>query len=458
MPASLKHVPLLDLQHRLRQSFWFIPLLMLTGALLLAAGTLWVDWNFDANVVDGVALLNWIQLGGADGARTLLTTVAGAVITVVGVIFSVTIAVLTLTSSQFGPRLLRTFIRDRHNHVVLGTFLATFLFCLLISLTIGDGDAALPRVSVLTGAALAVVSLLALVFFVHHVAQFIQADTVIENAALELDEVIDGLYAPGGERPDEARAKLPPCFDDEADVVRARATGYVTALDLDALLALAVRHDLRVELCRMPGAFVAPGDALARAAPRRRLDDACRDALRDLVYIGRARTSEQDLLFGIDQLVEIALRSMSTGLNDPLTATRAIDRLEAALRRLCPRVPPPSLRLDERGQARVVAPWPTIVDAVAAALGPLRSSAAGAPMVARRLIDAVAAVAPDAPDGRAIAALRLQLDGLREPVGRLDEVSRREAQELLDRAAKALDAASTRLERQRQARSPASIA
>lgn len=161
--------------------------------------------------------------------------------------------------------------------------------------------------------------------------------------------------------------------------------------------------------------------------------------------MGRARTSEQDLLFALDQLVEIALRAMSTSLNDPLTATRSIDRLEAALRGLCRRVPPPSLRRDEAGAPRVLARWATLPAAIASVFDPLRTVADRAPMVARRLVDAIAAVARDAPDVRATAELRRQLEGLREPIRRLDEVSRRDVLDHVERAALAIDAASARV-------------
>lgn len=445
MPASLKNVPLLELRTRLRESFWFIPLLMLGGALGLATITLWADWSFE-DAIGQVGLLAWIRLGGASGARGLLTAVAGSVMTVVGVIFSVTIAVLALTSSQFGPRLLGAFVRDQRNHVALGTFLGTFLFCLVITLTIGDGDDPVPRLSVLTGAALAVVSLLTLVFFIHHVAQFVQADTIVARAAQELDDVIEALYGLRGQHPEEAAQELPESFAARSTTVDARAAGYVTAVDLDHLTAVACERDLIVDLCSAPGAFVAPGDPLLRVGPTERVDDEAKDALRRRIYIDHARTSEQDVRFAISQLVEIALRAMSTGLNDPHTATRCVDRLEAGLRRLCRRVPPPAARRDEGGRLRLVARWPGLEDTIGGAFDPLRVVAGQTPLLLGRLVDAIAAIAPDAPDGQAVSALRRQVEGLRGCTQQFDEVSRREARLWLARATGALDAAAARVE------------
>ncbi|MBX3471482.1 MAG: DUF2254 domain-containing protein [Planctomycetes bacterium] len=447
MPAGLNHVPLLELRTRLRQSFWFIPLLMLGATVGLAALTLWIDWNFDLADLKATSALAWIQLGGAEGARAMLTSVATAIMTVVGVIFSVTIAVLTLTTSQFGPRLLRAFIADRANQAVLGAFLATFFYCLLISLTIGDGDEdPLPRLSILVGAGMAAASVLVFVFFVHHVARSIQADEVVDVAACELDEVIDAVYGPPGEAPSEAQARLPGWFDDEARAVRGRVGGYVTSVDLDRLIHIARERDLVLEVDRRPGSFVAVGDALLRAGPGARVDERTADRLRRCLYLGEARTTEQDLEFALQQLVEIALRAMSTGINDPFTAVRCVDRLEAALRRLCGLVPPPAARHDERGALRVVMPWIELPRAIVTVFEPLRIVAPGAPQLTRRLLEALRSLAREAPGAPALAALRHQLEGLRAASASFDDTTGEDVRRLADEVAAALEGAAARLE------------
>ncbi|MCO5165145.1 MAG: DUF2254 domain-containing protein [Planctomycetes bacterium] len=447
MAAGLKHVPLIELRTRLRQSFWFVPSLMLAATVALAALTLWIDWNYDVGDVKGSAFA-WIQLGGAEGARAMLTSVATSIMTVVGVIFSVTIAVLTLTTSQFGPRLLRAFIADRANQAVLGAFLSTFLYCLIISLTIGDGDEdPLPRLSILVGAGLAAISVMVFVFFVHHVARSIQADEVVDVAARELDEVIEAVYAPAGEGPREAFARLPDWFADDARAVRARTGGYVTSIDLDHLVHVARERDLVLEVVRLPGWFVTAGDALLRAGPTARVDEGTVERLRRGFYLGEARTAEQDLEFALQQLVEIALRAMSTGINDPFTAVRCVDRLEAGLRRLCGRVPPPAARHDGDGALRLVMPWLELPRAIVTVFEPLRIVAPGAPQLMRRLLEALRAVAREAPSERAVAALRHQLEGLRAVNGQFDDTTAADVRRLADDVAADLEAVGARLGR-----------
>lgn len=422
---QLRPIPLEHVRSWLRESFWFIPLLLLLASALLAAATLWIDWTVEGERWHGIVLLDWVQLGGHQGARALLVAVAGAIMTVVGVIFSVTIAVLALATSQFGPRLLRSFIRDRANQAVLGAFLATFLYCVIVSLTIGAEGDPLPRLSLMTAIGLTVMSLLVFVFFVHHVATSIQADHVIAAVAREVDEVIERHYAPAGERHQEAAAALPDWFEADAGEVRAPCDGYLTVIDVDRLLAVAVARDLVGSLESAIGRFFKRGDVLLRAGPRRALDDATRDALRGCFYLGDARTTEQDLGFAMDQLVEVALRAMSPSINDPFTATRCVDRLEAALARLARRAPPPSARRDEAGQLRLVIPWLELPDAITAVFRPLRSIA-GDLLVARRLAEALATLARCVPGERDLAAVRAELEALREAASGSSPLARRE--------------------------------
>ena len=179
---------------RLRSSFWFLPAIMACGAVLLAHGTVALDET--GAVRGGVEVPSWVYSGGAQGASTLLGAIAGSMITIAGVVFSMTLVALSIASSQLGPRLLQGFMRDATNQVVLGTFVSTFLYCLLVLRTIRREIevAFVPHMSVTLGVLLAVASVAVLIYFIHHVSVSIQADEVIARVCRELFDGIDRLF------------------------------------------------------------------------------------------------------------------------------------------------------------------------------------------------------------------------------------------------------------------------
>jgi uncharacterized membrane protein len=199
---------LVNILDDVRSSFWFVPALMVAAAIFLAWITVSLDEVFDSSKTEG---LGWIYTGGAEGARLLLSTIAGSMITVASVTFSITIVALTLTSSQFGPRLLRNFMWDGGNQLTLGTFIATFVYCLLVLRTIrGNGETSfVPHVSVTVALVLALAGLGVLIYFIHHVALGIQANSVVASVSAELDEAIIRLFPqqPRQEQEKEKAAK-----------------------------------------------------------------------------------------------------------------------------------------------------------------------------------------------------------------------------------------------------------
>lgn len=210
---------------RLRSSFWFLPALMVSGAVLLAYATVALD---ETMVLRGVEAPSWVYSGGAQGASTVLGAIAGSMVTIAGVVFSLTLVALSIASSQLGPRLLQSFMRDASNQVVLGTFVATFLYCLLVLRTIRReaGAEFVPHLSVSVGVLLAVVSLAVLIYFIHHVSVSIQADEVIARVSADVFAGIDRLFPAqighGGSReagPDEG-AELPEAFAERARPVQ----------------------------------------------------------------------------------------------------------------------------------------------------------------------------------------------------------------------------------------------
>ncbi len=383
---------LAQLWDALRTSYWFVPSLMAAGAVALSFASVHLDERVSYKWVRAVG---WLWAGGAEGARQVLSTIAGSMITVAGVTFSITIVALTLASSQFGPRLLRNFVRDLGNQVVLGTFIATFTYCLLVLRTVRGEDGAefVPYISVTLGVAFALADLGVLIYFIHHVATAIQADSLIVAVAGELEQAIDEMFPQelGEPPPAEAREPLPP--PDRAGLaVAARRSGYVQVIDDGALMALAGTADLVLELRRGPGAFVVEGGELARLWPAGRAAGDAAERVRAAVLLGARRTPSQDPEYAVHQLVEIAVRALSPGINDPFTTMTCLDWLGAALSRVAGRRIPARHRYDEAGRLRVIAPGTDFSAMADAAFNQIRQYGRGSVSVLLRLLDTLAAV------------------------------------------------------------------
>lgn len=378
----------------LRSSYWFLPSTMAIAAVGLSAGMVWLDGVVDNDIKNGFQL---VYTGSADGARSMLATIAGSMITVAGVIFSLTMVTLSLASSQFGPRLLRNFMRDVGTQFVLGTFVATYLYCLLVLRTVRSVEELkfVPHLSVTVGVVLATLSLGVLIYFIHHVSVSIQADHVIAAVSHELREVIDRLFPEKlgeGKDPVKGATGLPVGFDVNAQPIVATGDGYIQGIDPDLLLSAANKADIVMRLERRPGDYLAAGTIIARVWPGDTVDDVAKQVNQAFV-LGTQRTPTQDLRFAINQVVEVAVRALSPGVNDPFTAITCIDRLSSSLSRLAERAIPSPYRADASGRLRVVVLPPTFVESLAAAVDPLRLYGRTSLAVTLKLLDALETVA-----------------------------------------------------------------
>jgi uncharacterized membrane protein len=387
-PARRRHYWL-----QLRSTFWFLPGAMVFGAAILAALALAIDV-----ALVGADLPDWFYGGGADGARALLSTVAGSVVTVAGVGFSITIVALVLASTQFGPRLLTLFMRDVTSQVTLGMFAGTFVYCVLILRTVSDPAAGspgfAPPVSITIAIGLTLLSVAALVYFFHHVAVSIQAPRLVAAVAAELDHAIDGLYPRGLGRsgPEPPSGDIPSAPQDV--VVHAERSGYVQVVDDVGLLDLASRHDLCIRLLARPGLFVVRGNPVILVRAPNHVDEQLASELASTLIVGDIRTAEDDIEFSVRQLVEVALRALSPAINDPFTAMAAVDWLGAALARLAREEFPSRYRYDEQGRLRVVADVSTFGGIAHTIFSRIRHYGGTSPVVLNRLLEAVSAFAP----------------------------------------------------------------
>ncbi len=384
------------LWEQLRTNFWVIPSLMVLGAAILAFGVVAADRSLN----DAGAGLEWIYNGGPDGARSILSAIASSVISVAGTTFSITIAALSLASGQFGPRLLRNFVRDTGNQIVLGTFVATFLYCLLVIRTIRSAEeiAFVPHLAVTLGVLLAVASVAVLIYFINHIVRSIQADHVIAAIGSDFAQSIDDLFPHQLGRgiqdaePVDDEQHLPDDFARHATRLSCRDDGYLQVIDTERLLAIATEHNLRLKLPYRPGHFVGPGGTLAHVWPGDAVTDDVRAALRDTFVLGPQRSNTQDVEFSALQLVEIGVRALSPGTNDPFTAMSCLDRLGAGLVRIADRPIPGPRRYDSAGRLRVVANPVTFEGLVNTAFDQIRHYGAADTAVTIRMLEILAMV------------------------------------------------------------------
>lgn len=359
----------------IRTTYWALPSLMTLAAIGLSVAMIQLDEAVSTKLL---GTLPWVYAGGPEGARAVLSTIAGSMIGVAGVTFSITIVALTLASQQFGPRLLRNFLRDLGNQIVLGTFVSTFIYCLLVLRTVrGQEDAAfVPHLAVTAGVVLAVVSLGVLIYFIHHISVSIQATQIIAQIGADLEAAIDRLFpeevrqgiAEGGQTPGEVTT----LSDHDSLAAVSLTSGYVQVVDTNGLAALACERDLVLHVEVRPGTFVRKGSRLASVGAGARLDDELARAICNAFIIGNDRTPTQDIDFFISQLVELAGRALSPGVNDPGTARTCLDRLGQALCRLAGRRFASGLCRDVNGALRVVTPAVTFPSVADGALNEIR--------------------------------------------------------------------------------------
>jgi uncharacterized membrane protein len=432
---------------RIRSGFWFLPTVMAAVAVVLSYLTVALDVLMQAR---GIHTWSWVYTGGAEGASAVLTAISGSMITIAGLVFSMTLVAMSLAASNFGPRLLHNFMRDTANQVVLGTFVSTFLYCLLVLRTIrrADEDAFVPHISVSLGVLFALGSLGVLIYFIHHVAVSIQADEIVTRVGDELIARVEKLFpeqigssdaVDGIERSGNG---VPESFERQAHAIPARADGYLQLIDADALIKLATDEDALFRVERRPGQYVVTGSALVRVWPPERCNEELAAAINAAFALGAQRTAAQDIEYLIGQLVEIAVRALSPGINDPVTAITCIDRLSSALARFAQRSIPSPLRYDADHELRVIADGTTFTMAVDAAFGPIRRYGRSSAEVTLRLLDALAVVGKTVhrTEDRAVLSLHAAQVMRGARAGLPDRDDRREVMRRYDSVRRAVDA------------------
>ncbi|MCB2078834.1 MAG: DUF2254 domain-containing protein [Novosphingobium sp.] len=377
----------------IRASYWFYPALFAAIGFALALELIHLDRIGAADWMSEVEILHPAR---PQGASNMLTVLAGSMIGVASTVFSITIAAVAYASGTYGPRLLTNFMEDKGNQLSLATFIGTFVYALTVLRSVraedevsifaqgSQGDALpgfVPQLSLLVAFGLMIVSVAVLVYFLHHIPSSIRINAVLEGIGRRLLRKIRDRY------PEENSGAAARERDEGEATIHADDTGYIRFMDLDSLNDLGERHETTIMLDVRTGDFIHPGVPLARLASDANADDLAHE-LRDCFAVGASRTPEQDLEFSMDELVEIALRALSPGINDPFTAITAVHWLGAATAELGAR----DLIHDEAKRKWIVPLEDDFAHFLARGFGAARSAIASSRLAALVTFDALVSV------------------------------------------------------------------
>lgn len=408
---------------KLKADLWRVPFAMCVAAILLFMLTI----RLDRLALEGwLSLPKWVSVGGPADARAVLTAMLGAVSTVLALIFSVALLVLSMAASQFGPRILQRFLRDGITQMTIGFFLASFVHCLLTTIVTRDdtlGGRFVPQLTVMCSIVLVIASFVFLVLFSHRVSVSIQTQNVVANIVADLNEAQADLAASRIRLrklvpPAKALARRASLMEQcaaEGAVVTSGKTGFVERVDVEGLVNAASAADAVVRLLHRPGQFVMKGAALLQVLPASKTD-MLSEAARRTVKIAKHRTLEQDLEFATTQLVEIALRALSSAINDTFTGLTCIDWLGDEVRAFAACPPPTGAFQDPGGTLRVLWSPLRFERLVKTAFDQIREAAVGNPAVSIRLLQTFKRLAHQIDNSEMRGALIRQVEAIWESV------------------------------------------
>lgn len=338
-----------------------VPGAIAIGLWVLAFPMIWVDTQF---TIIGDPLPFWLAIS-EETARSLLSTIATAAITTLGMVYSIMLVVFTLAAGNIAPRLLQRFSRDRVNQITAGLLGGTFLYALTVLRA--SGPDLRPEFSITLAFLLAAASVMQVIHFVHSVSRSVTIDAEVAKISEQLEDQINALLVKTGEGANE--------LDEEGlgTKLLAQRSGYVTMLDEDALIRIAQKQDTSIAVRVAPGDFVLAGQTLAVAGFDEDSEDAAA-AVHSAIVLQSYRGAVNDIRFSVSILLEIALRALSPGVNDSFTAVACADRIAAALVKPVSKGLRGDVRCDDNGVARLKVPGLSLEDLLHMALHPLRQA------------------------------------------------------------------------------------
>ncbi|MHA7262319.1 DUF2254 domain-containing protein [Arthrobacter sp. TMN-37] len=402
-----------DLRDSLRTQLWPVPLLALGVALLLGQFLPVLDRALQDR--GPLPLSGLLFSGGPEAARSLMETIAGSLVTVTSLTFSLTVVTLQLASSQFSPRLLRTFTRDRFVHSTLALFLATLVFALTVLRSIRTETETdpgfVPEISVTFAFVLAVASVIALVLFLAHLSRQIRVETMLRDVHSEANDTIARIF-PEVDPPPPVRQRE---GSSPGILLASDSSGFLTGIDEELALSAATDTGVFISVDAEPGSSLIQGIPCARAWSLQgteidpRVQKTVQKKLNAALRTGFERTSVQDAGFGLQQLLDVASRALSPGVNDPTTAVHAVGHISSVLCSLVSRHAGPKTLSDEKGTPRVILAFPTFPALLDQAMGQLLAYGMADPRTAERTVQMLREIAWTDSAGRHRGAVRHQL-------------------------------------------------
>lgn len=406
-----------------KSSIWFIPAIFVTSFIILSQIFIALDRAFFEELSRGAP---WLFSGSPDAARNLLSTVASSIITVVSIAFSITIIALQQASTQYSPRVLRTFTSDKWNQIVLGMYIATFTYALLVLRVIRSSDDSMdagfvPELSVNVAIFFVLICMGLLIFFIHQIASSLQVSEIIRHVHHDLTREIDTLFPESLGRhvkePESAEQIMKKLRKRKSSVVKATQAGFVRLIDQEALSRVHVESSRWMYVHVRIGSFVNKGDVLVEVDSQS-VSEKIQEKIKNTVIINSQRSIHQDALFGITQLVDIALRALSPGVNDPRTAVYCIHYLSDALCRLSTRKFPENKRTFENNPMTFVFNRPSWDSFVSSSFNQIRRETADSFRVTIALLDGLSdIVSCYSKESKRIAPLLLQVQAIEETSG-----------------------------------------
>lgn len=427
------------LRETIGSSLWFLPSMLVVAGSALAFLLVALEETIGEEAVRRLPL---VFGAGPDGARGMLTAIAGSVLGLAGITFSTTLVALSIAAGTYTPRILRHFLTDRGNQLVLGTLLATFVYSLLVLRTIRAGEGEfVPSLAVSGAVVFALVDLGIFIYFIDHITQSIQTTTITENVTNDTTRTIETLFPDRigvGAATDDVTSE--PENPRGGTPVPAPRSGYIQIIDAERLLDLVARYDAVLWMERGIGDFVAENTLLATLSPPGRADDEAVRCLQNLYGIGKERSIGQDIGFGFRQLTDLALKALSPGINDVTTATTCIDRLGELLRYVGERKIPSVRRYDEGGRLRVIAKRPDYAELMGLAFDQIRVAGKAQSAVILRMLRVIQelAEATDSPNRRRVLLEHATLIRDAADAGLDDRSDREQVRRQLNRLAETL--------------------
>lgn len=381
--------------NELKATFWFVPVIIIISSILLSLGLVYLDGQI---TISQNGLSRFFFVSSPDSARSILATISGAMMGVAGTVFSITLVALTLASSQFGPRLIKNFMYVRLNQIVLGAYISTYLYCLLVLNAVQDANeyTFIPSLSILVAIFAAILNIILLIVFIHQIAISLQADKIISEISEFISKQTKALFPDKEEETQESEKNIDLAaalskYHNQISI-QSPKSGYLEYIDKESLIETISEKNSLLVLFQRAGGHLVEGLEIGVLYSNIHWEKEALENIISQFKIGKIKTSQQDLEFSIHQMVEIALRALSSGINDPYTAIACIDNLTAVMSYLAEAKFPSKYLFDEKENLRIVTDTFEFEGLLDVAFNQIRQFSGGSPAVIIRLMEALTTI------------------------------------------------------------------